>query len=150
LLNVDIDALTPEQVLFFEDTWVETFNKVLQGEGDTVQEDSSSPRLRSFVVEEVRDGNVPYKGRSLASTAGRTQKGASTPYKWFDIWALMEASCRLCSHDDYRGRSLSGLTKKDDDSILRDLEITLCDALRQGPFLSFQNLQQCRIVYFDE
>lgn len=148
LLNVDIDQLTSEEVIFFEDTWVQTFNQVLLGEDVTIQENSSSPRLRSFVVEEVLGGNIPNEGRSLASTAGRS-RGGTTAYKWFDIWALMEASCRLCSHDDYRGRILTGWTK-DGVSVLQELETTLCDALRRGPYSSFQNLQQCRIVYLDQ
>ena len=149
LLNVNIQELTPEEIIFFEDTWVQTFNNVLLGgENVTIHENSSSPRLRSFVVEEVLEGNVPNHGRSLASTAGRTRGGA-TSSKWFDIWALLETSCRLCSHDDYRGRVLTGLTMEGS-SAIQDLEATLCDALRQSSFASFQNLQQCRIVYLDE
>lgn len=166
LLNVDIDELTPEQIIFFEDTWVQVFNKVFHGveshnlHDDTGMTDVSSPRLRSFVVEDVvseqKDDQTQEErtgdGRVLAGKRPGSRPRGIKSFKWFDIWALMETSCRLCGKDDDYRRLLTTdhRSMKKDKSILRDLETELCERLREGPFACFQALEECRVMYVEE
>jgi hypothetical protein len=154
LINVDIDDLTPEQIIFFEDTWVRAFNKVFLGTDSHSHasdiSDLSVPRLRSFVVEDVLNEQHPKEGdgRALKKRGVRRPLGIKS-YKWFDIWALMETSCRLCGKDDDRRRILNRSLKKGK-SIIRELETELCNGLRQGPFSCFQSLEECRVIYVEE
>lgn len=144
LLNVNVDDLTPEEIIYFEDTWVRVFNQILFGSANDPNDSSSSldesfPRLRSFVVEDVlNDERRLYQneqdGRALKRRGGRV--------KWFDMWALVETSCKLCADDR---RAL-----KDNAIIVQKLETTLCDELRKGPFRCFQDLDECRIIYIEE
>lgn len=147
LLNVEIDELTPEQIIFFEDTWVQAFNKVLLGNDDGIPDKISSPKLRSFVVEEIlKNPHHSQDGRALRNK--RRQPRGISSYKWFDIWALMETSCRLCGNDDDR-RLIMTRSIDRGDLVLQDIETHLCEGLRRGPFRSFHGVKECRIVYFE-
>lgn len=139
----DDDDLTPEEIIYFEDTWIRIFNEIFVVNGP-----SDDHRLRSFVVEEVL-GNDDDIGRALKrrKEKGRLKKGRRprgiSSYKWFDTWALMETSCRYCGKDDDDRRMLS-------DSLLQEFEHALCDSLRQGPFPRFESLEDCPVLFDEE
>jgi hypothetical protein len=156
LVNVDVDDLLPEHIIFFEETWIRAFNKVFFGTDSPDRandiSDVSVPRLRSFVVEDIlneKNQEDPDGGRALKKfRRGRRPRGIKS-YKWFDIWALMETSCNLCGKDDDRRLILNRSLKKDE-SILRELEAELCKGLRSGPFSCFDSLEECRVIYVEE
>lgn len=145
LLNVNVDELTPEETIFFEDTWIRVFNQVLLGPSSHIDNnnDKSALRLRSFVVEEVLNDR-----RRLAQNDARELKRfrrGIDSYRWFDIWALVETSCRFCG--DYR-RVLKG-TKEKSKGIFQELETTLCQELQNGPLSCFHDVDECRVVYMN-
>ena len=152
LINVDVDDLTPEHIIFFEDTWVRAFNKVFFGADSRIHgsdfDDDSFPRLRSFVVEEVLS-NQHVRQRALKHGRGGSRVRDIKSIKWFDISAVAETSCRFCGKDDDRRLILNRSLKKDK-SILRYLETELCEGLHQGPFTCFQDLEECFVVYDEE
>jgi hypothetical protein len=149
LVNVNVDDLTPEQIVFFEDSWIHVFNE----RGGKNDEDG--PTARSLVVEDITKGNRADKGkrrpddRNLRggeefhpfSDEETTRELQSSPSFWFDIWALFETSCNLCGDDDDRRLSIL------DDEAHRLFETDFCESLRQGPFVCFRDLEDCRIVY---
>jgi hypothetical protein len=144
LINLDVDELTPEQILFFEDTWMQAFNDIHVGD-DT--EDNSDTRVRSFVVDDVHRGDRPggdrrgLRGGDAASLGSERSLFYTIPTNWFDILALFESSCILCAHDDDRRLAV-------DDTTHRLFETSLCDSLREGPFECYRELDDCRVVYF--
>jgi hypothetical protein len=146
LLNGNIDELTPEQIIFFEDTWAQVFNQFFFGSGydnkhTNRNTDYSLPRLRSFVADEVLNSQRRLDEDDQGALRGR----GFISYRWFDIWALMETSCRLC------GPERRALRKGTDNNkeVFREMETTLCDALHHGPFACFQDLDECRVFSID-
>ena len=151
LINVDVDEMNPEEIIFFEDTWVRAFNKVFHGiDSHTIDNendaDGFTPRVRSFVVEDVLIEKTQKEN-------GDRALGRNTPItrttRWFDVWALVETSCRFCA-DDRRLMLDSNLLKKKEKANLRQLETELCKLLRQGPFSCFRGLEECRVMYVDD
>jgi hypothetical protein len=144
LINLDVDELTPEQIIFFEDTWMQTFNEIHVGDDD---EDNSGTRVRSFVVDDIRSGDRPgghrrgLRGGDATSLGSERSLFYTIPTNWFDILALFESSCNLCAHDDDRRLTV-------DDATHRLFETILCDSLREGPFECYHELDDCRVVYF--
>jgi hypothetical protein len=128
LINLDIDELSAEQIVFFEDTWMQLFNEILVVRGDH-DSDEDGPSVRSFVVDGIDRGSRPNVRRLQSS--------------WFDMWGLVELSCHLCSPDDDDRRFLS----KADDEARSEFETTLCDRLRDGPFVDMRYIEDCRVVY---
>jgi hypothetical protein len=150
LFKVNVDGLTPEHIVFFEDSWIQVFND----RGG--KNDGDGPKARSLVVEDITSGNSANKGKrrpddrnlrggeevhpfSDEETIRELKK--SSPGVWFDIWALFETTCDLCWGDDYRRLSML------DDEAHRLFETDFCERLRQGPFECFRELEDCRIVY---
>ena len=130
-----------------------TFDAVMlgvQGNRKMTAGASDGPQLRSFVVE---DQQVNSSDRHLRR---RSEEGECSLYYtriprfWFDIFALLETSCYLCVSDDdyYNYRSLE-VSSNGDSAQLRQFETALCDALRSGPYDSFQDLSDCQVIYYD-
>jgi hypothetical protein len=150
LANVNVDDLTPEQIVFFEDSWIKVFNE----RGGKNDEDG--PKARSLVVEDISNGDRADKGKRrpddrnlrggeafhpFSDEETRRELSSSSPGSWFDIWALFETNCNLCGGDDDRRLSML------DDEAHRLFEMDFCERLRQGPFKCFRELEDCRIVY---
>jgi hypothetical protein len=67
LINLDIDELSAEHIVFFEDTWMQLFDDILvvRGENDS---DEDGPSVRSFVVDGVGRGSRPNVRRLKSSS----------------------------------------------------------------------------------
>jgi hypothetical protein len=173
LTNVDMNALTPAETVFFEDSWMSAFETVQDG-GDL--------KPRSMIVETHHE--TPKKGKRAHQKlrGGRGGHGrdlgwswSSTTYDWtgsfFDVSALFEFSCILCDYnraaDDDRNDDVyySGKDEDDDDffsgiwgggwggggrKLNRDHDRfgdSLCDTLREGPFEVFQGVEDCFVTF---
>lgn len=142
LVNVNIEELTIEEIIYFEDTWMQVFNDIHIGNG-------YGTTVRSFVVDDMYSGELPNRerrglrgGNNAPSWLGSERSlYYYIPTNWFDILALFESSCSKCGHDDDRR-----LAK--DDVTHRLFETKLCESLRDGPSDRFFELHDCRIVYF--
>jgi hypothetical protein len=131
LINFGYEELTPEETMFFEDTWMAVFNEIGVARGGTTGTGTSTDeKVRSFVVDEIRDGNDPHP-------TDRKLRG------WFDIGATYETSCRLCGRDNDGRRYLA----KADGEFLHAFEEILCDRLRDGPFESMWQLEECQVAF---
>jgi hypothetical protein len=131
LVSFGYDELTPAETMFFEDTWMAVFNEIGVARGATTGTGTTTDeKVRSFVVdEEIRNGDPHPTDRKLRG--------------WFDIGATYETSCRLCGSDTDGRRYLA----KADGEFLRAFEETLCDRLRDGPFISMRDIEDCRVVF---
>jgi hypothetical protein len=138
LINLRSDEVTPEEIIYFEDTWMAVFNEMGLAGGTTGT--TTDEKIRSVVVDEIRKGNNPPDNDNDRMLGG-SRALRKTPGNWFDIGATYETSCRLCGKDDDR----RFLTKADGES-LRAFEDTLCDRLRDGPFESMWELEGCQVV----
>jgi hypothetical protein len=130
LINLGSDEFTPEETMFFEDTWMAVFNEIGVAGGVTGTTDE---KIRSFVVDEIRNG-IPPTDRKLRKIGD-----------WFDVAATFEVSCTLCgyNHPDDDRRYLA----KADGESLRVFEETLCDRLRDGSFESMWDLEDCQVIF---
>ena len=83
--NIDAEELSVVECLFFEDTWIEAFN-MIHGENH------DSLFVRAMIVQDDEsNGN----DRKLQHWYSRP----STNY--FDMYALIDVSCRFCGGDDF-------------------------------------------------
>jgi hypothetical protein len=154
IMNVDdmMDHLTPAESIFFEDTWMEAFQTV-HGEEEEEEENSNSVTVRSVIVEEdektkkSRGGDDRRKLRGLNRELWFYNFGG-----WFDIWAYIDISCNLCGgggyddDDHYYNRMLT-VFDDEDNGFHHRFETMLCDMLREGPFESFHQLQDCEVAF---
>lgn len=141
LINLDIDELSAEHIVFFEDTWMQLFNEILVVRGDH-DSDEDGPSVRSFVVNGVDRGSRP-SVRQLKSSSFVPLADILSCNSWFDMWGLVKLSCHLCPPDDDDRRFLS----KADDEARSAFQTTLCDRLRNGPFVDMRDIKDCRVVY---
>ena len=152
----EMDNLTPAESIFFEDTWMEAFQTVQEQAKVEDEEKSNSVTVRSVIVEE--DEKTKKKKKSRGDD-GRKLRGANRELwwfynfgGWFDIWAYIDVSCYLCGgggYDDddrYYNRKLTVFDGEDND-FHRRFETKLCDMLREGPFESFQQVQDCEVIF---
>jgi hypothetical protein len=149
LLNVDIENLTPDEIIFFEDCWKEVYNK-------TKSDNDDDTTVRSVVVEGQDDSNHNRRQLNGGESKSRSLYFGyifNPPTFYFDIWTVIEISCRLCYDGDRLlkgGGGLRGKGKKNTD--MRDgtnqqFEGAFCDKLREGPYEVFNDAEDCRIVY---
>jgi hypothetical protein len=152
ILNADIDNLTPDEIIFFEDCWKEVYNtKSANNDDDTT--------VRSVVVEGQNDSNNNRRqlnGGESRSLFGRNKRFRGYIFNrptalHFDIWTVIEISCYLC-RDDRRlkgGVRGKGNDKKNTgrDGLHRQFEGAFCDKLREGPYEVFSDVEGCRVVY---
>jgi hypothetical protein len=149
LLNVDIENLTPDEIIFFEDCWKEVFNNESANNDDT--------SLRSVVVEGQDDSNNNRRqlngddSRSLFRRYSFFRGYIFNPPTFhFDIWSVIEISCHLCS--DGRRLLKGGLRGKgkkntDVDGLNQKFEEAFCNKLREGPHECFHDAEDCKVVY---
>jgi hypothetical protein len=173
----EMDHLTPAESIFFEDTWMEAFQTVQEQAIDEEAEDNSnSVTVRSVIVEEDEKTQKKKKksrgddGRKLRG-ANRELWWFYNFGGWFDVWAYIDVSCFLCGgsgyddddhyNDDDRNNNL--MDRNDDDDRYNNRMLTvfdgedndfhhrfetmLCDMLREGPFESFQQVQDCEVTF---
>jgi hypothetical protein len=176
LVNLDMDVMTPEEVVFFENTFLNVFNELRAGQDDKDEEEEGNNnnnglRIRTLIVEDVAKGgggrrdDSGNRGLRGADATTRSSSSASTdtahtpkdrslsyyvPGDYFDVRVLLEitGACRLCGgySDDDDRRELS----MTDDAAHRLLESMLLDRLRSGPFREFEDLDGCSIIYIME
>jgi hypothetical protein len=148
LLNVDIENLTPDEIIFFEDCWKEVYNtKSANNDDDTT--------MRSVVVQGQGHSNNNRRQLNGENESRSLLLGYifNPPTFYFDIWTVIEISCRLCYDDDRllkkKGGSLRGKGKKntDMDGMNHEFEGGFCDKLREGPYEVFNDIEDCRVVY---
>jgi hypothetical protein len=146
LLNVDIENLTPDEIIFFEDCFKEVYNTKSASNDDTT--------VRSVVVEGQDDSNHNRR-RQLNGDESRSLLVGyifKLPTFWFDIWTMVEISCDLCYDGDrlLKGCGLRGKGKKNTDmmdGLNQQFEGDFCDKLREGPYKVFNDAEDCRVVY---
>ena len=148
LLNVDIENLTADEIIFFEDCWKEVYNTKSANNDDTT--------VRSVVVEGQDDSNN--NRRRQLNDGDESSRSLlfgyifNPPTFYFDIWTVIEISCRLCYDGDrpLKGGGLRGKGKKNADmrdGLNQQFEGTFCDKLREGPYEVFNAAEDCRVVY---
>ncbi len=149
----EMDHLTPAESIFFEDTWKEAFQTVQHAKEAEDEDNSKSVTVRSVIVEE----DEKTKKRSQEDDR-RKLRGANRELwfynfgGWFDIWAYIDVSCYLCGgsgYDDddrYYNRMLT-VFDDEDNGFHHRFETMLCDMLREGPFESFQQVQDCEVTF---
>jgi hypothetical protein len=149
LLNVDIENLTPDEIIFFEDCWKEVYNK-------TKSDGNDDTTVRSVVVEGQDDTNDNRRRLNGDKSESRSLYFGgyifNPPTFYFDIWTVIEISCGLCYDGDrlLKGGSLRGEGKKNMDMLHgrnQQFEGAFCDKLREGPYKVFNDVEDCRVVY---
>ena len=137
---------------------MEAFQTVQHAKEEEEDDDNSnSVTVRSVIVEE--DEKTKKKTKKSRGDDSRKLRGANRELwwfynfgGWFDIWAYIDVSCYLCGgagYDDddrYYNRKLSVFDGEDND-LHRHFETMLCDMLREGPFESFQQVQDCEVIF---
>jgi hypothetical protein len=139
LVNSNIEDLTPEESVFFEETWRQVYNDIhIFGQEE---EEIDETTVRSVVIEEQ---GPPNHRRQLRATSSLSTSRSLYYYLYstFDIWALIEVTCSFCG-DDRRGL----LENTGNGKSQRHFENTLCEELRNGPFDTFQGVENCRVAY---
>ena len=149
LLNVEIENLTPDEIIFFEDCWKEVYNTKSANNDDTT--------VRSVVVEGQDDSNNNRRRQLNGHESSRSLLLGyifNPPTFYFDIWTVIEISCRLCNGRDrlLKGGGLrsKGKGKKNTDmmdGLNQQFEGDFCDKLREGPHEVFNDAEDCRVVY---
>jgi hypothetical protein len=146
LMNSNIEDLTPEEAVFFEETWRQVYNDIhIFGQEE---EEIDETTVRSVVIEE--QGPSPNHRRQLRTTSSLPTSRSLKYYLYstFDIWALIEVTCSFCG-DDRRGlleENVAG-PRGGNGKSQRHFESTLCEELRNGPFDKFQGVEDCRVAY---
>jgi hypothetical protein len=104
---------------------------------------TTDEKIRSVVVDEIRKGNNN-NDRMLGGGKKKLRKGMkrTSPGGWFDIATTYETSCKFCGEDDDKR-----LLAETDGESLRAFEDTLCDRLRDGPFESMWELEDCQVAF---
>lgn len=167
--NVELDELSPAECIFFEDTWMAAY-KTVHAKDDG---DEKKLKIRSVVVEEnSNDPHGPPGNRSRQLRGGSTNEDQkhrslwyifSPPTFYFDIWTLIELTCILCRDDDddsvgwgdddddfygYKEPGTRHLDPQDDEEEVENkFESLLCGMLREGPFETFQEAEDCQVTY---
>jgi hypothetical protein len=149
LLNVDIENLTPDEIIFFEDCWKEVYNTKSANNDDTT--------VRSVVVEGQDDSNNNRRRQLHGDESRSLYLGYifNPPTFYFDIWTVIEISCRLCYDGDRLLKGGGGLRgkgkgKKNTDMLdgrNQQFEGAFCDKLREGPYEVFNDAEDCSVVY---
>jgi hypothetical protein len=155
-----MDHLTPTDSILFEDTWMEAFQTVQHAkEEEEEEEKTKSVTLCAVIVEE----DEKTKKRTNKKSQGDDPHGKlySANHKlwwfynfggWLDIWAYSDVSCYLGggsgydNDDRYYNRMLPVFDDEDND-FHHHFEIKLCDLLHEGPFESFQQVQDCKVTF---
>ena len=150
LSNVEIEILTPDEIIFIEDCWKEVFNNESANNDDTT--------LRSMVVEgqdESQNNRRHLNGEESRSLFRRYNFFGgyifNPPTFHFDIWSVIEISCHLCSDGGRRLKGgVRGKGKKNRehmDGMHQKFEEAFCDKLREGPHECFNDVEDCKVVY---
>jgi hypothetical protein len=152
LVNSNIDNLTPDEAVFFENTWREAYNDNIHGEGTQEDnDDNDDEAVRSVVIQHVQVP-PPANRRQLRGTPTSRSLYYSL-YSTFDIWALIEVTCSHCGDDrrslvvesDNNNKVVVGDERNGNSH--RHFESALCGKLRDGPVDTFQDVEDCRVAY---
>lgn len=98
----------------------------------------------------VHDNSVVARGSKRDDKDRRSRRTRAS--KWFSIYTHITFHCRLCWDDDWDRRNLRKGKKDEPDESDIDLEqweMVLCAMLREGPYDTFAEVEDCWIQFLD-